>query len=351
MAELPEIGKVSPDVFGEVILPRLGRPHPEVLVGPQSGVDVGIVRVAPGVVMATTTDPVFVVPAYGFARAAWFAVHILASDAAMSGLAPRYMTVDLNLPLEMTTAEFRTFWEAFHQAAADLDLAIISGHTARYEGCAYPMVGGATVFALGPEDAYVATNMARPGDVVVCTKGAAIEATGLFAATFPDRLQEALGPEVARAADALFEQMTVVRDARVAVGVGVRDHGVTSLHDATECGVLGGVYEIAEASGVGVHLNADAVIIRPEVEAVTRYFGIDPLASISEGTLLLTVRPAYADAVLEALAGAGIAASAIGEILPPEAGRRVTRGGRTTELVHPRVDPFWQAFARAAAGA
>ena len=91
-------GKATAELFEQVILRRLGAADRDVLVGPQHGVDVGVVRVAAGVAMALTTDPVFVVPAYGWERAAWFAVHILASDAATSGLPLRWMTVDLNLP-------------------------------------------------------------------------------------------------------------------------------------------------------------------------------------------------------------------------------------------------------------
>ena len=75
----PGTGKATAELFEQVILRRLGSKDPDILVGPQHGVDVGVVRVADGVAMALTTDPVFVVPAYGWERAAWFAVHILAS--------------------------------------------------------------------------------------------------------------------------------------------------------------------------------------------------------------------------------------------------------------------------------
>ncbi|HEU5422530.1 MAG TPA: AIR synthase, partial [Nitrolancea sp.] len=82
--ELPEIGKISPEIFHEIIKPRLGAGNPNVLVGPQHGIDVGIVDLGAGQVMAISTDPFFVVPEYGWQRAGWFAVNILASDAATS---------------------------------------------------------------------------------------------------------------------------------------------------------------------------------------------------------------------------------------------------------------------------
>jgi hydrogenase maturation factor len=347
LIELPAVGKISPEVFQSLIYPRLGVAREEVLVGPRSGVDVAVVRTAPGRVMATTTDPVFVVPQYGFRRAAWFAIHILASDVATSGLPPAYMSIDLNLPLEIKEEELVELWDGMHATCAELGIAVISGHTARYEGCGYPMVGGATVIAVGDEDRYVTPEMARPGDALLCTKGAAIEATGLFGVTFPQALAERIGPELAQAAEGLFYRMSVVQDALVAASVGVRDNGVTAMHDATECGVLGGVFEIAQASGVGVRLDERAVIVRPEVEAVCRTVGIDPLAAISEGTLLATVRPHRVDAVVMALREAGIEASVIGEIVPEERGMVRAGAGPDQPLVHPRVDPFWAAFGRA----
>jgi hydrogenase expression/formation protein HypE len=342
-------GKVTAELFEQVIHRRLGASDADVLVGPKHGVDVGVVRVADGVAMALTTDPVFVVPAYGWERAAWFAVHILASDASTSGLPLRWMAVDLNLPPEVTDDELTRLWEGFHRACEDLGVAVVTGHTARYDGCSWPMVGGATCFALGASDAYITPEMARPGDRIVITKGAAIEATALFAATFPDRLGAAVGPEIVRAADALFECMTVVPEATVARRFGVRERGITSMHDATEGGVLGGLHEVAAASGVGMRVDLSAVPVRPEVRAVCGHVGIDPYISISEGTLIATVVADRADAFLPELARDEIEAAVVGEILSPDAGRSVVQGAEVRPLAHPGLDPFWAAFGEWAA--
>lgn len=337
-------GKATAELFEQVILRRLGAPDPDVLVGPRHGVDVGVVTVADGVAMALTTDPVFVVPAYGWERAAWFAVHILASDAATSGLPLRWMAVDLNLPPEISDEDLSALWGAFSGACADLGIAVVTGHTARYDGCAWPMVGGATCLALGAADAFVTPAMARPGDAVVVTKGAAIEATALFAATFPDRLAEGVGADVVRRADALFAQMTVVPEARIAARFGLRREGVTSMHDATEGGVLGGLLEVALAANVGMRIDLEAIPIRPEVRAVCAHVGIDPYTSISEGSLIATVVPTRADGYLAALADEGIDAAVVGAITDLGEGRMLVSDGVTTPLVHPGLDPFWAAF-------
>jgi hydrogenase expression/formation protein HypE len=338
-------GKITSDVFERLIRRHLGASDEDVLVGPTHGVDVGVVRVADGVAMALTTDPVFIVPAYGWERAAWFAVHILASDAATSGLPLRWMAVDLNLPPEIRDEELEALWRAFSRACRELGIAVVTGHTARYDGCAWPMVGGATCMASGPADAFVTPAMAHPGDLVVVTKGAAIEATALFAATFPQRLADGVGGEVAGAADALFEEMTVVPEARVASEFGLRERGVTSMHDATEGGVIGGLSEVAAASGVGLRIDLGSIPVRPEVRLVCDYVGIDPYVSISEGTLIATVVRDRADAFVAALGAAGISAAVVGEVTDAGSGRVMVTSEGEQPLEHPGLDPFWGAFA------
>lgn len=346
MADLPEIGKISPDVFDELIYPNLGISSKSVLVGPQHGVDIGVVDLGNGKVMVTTTDPVFIVPEYGWERAAWFAIHILVSDAVTSGLKPTYLTIDLNLPLSIKKNELDIMWKVISDECKKMGIAVISGHTAKYEGCGYPMVGGATVIAIGDKDAYVTPRDAREGDVIIVTKGAAIEATGLFAVTFENNIKKIFGEKFAERASNVFYKMSVVDDALVAASVGVRDKGVTAMHDATECGIWGGLYEIAMASQKGMVIHKEKIIVLPEVKEICNLYGIDPYSSISEGTLLITARPNKAEEIIKKLKAHGIDASMVGEVVSKSKGIIVTENGKEKKLEHPRLDPFWSAFAR-----
>ena len=149
-----------------------------------------------------------------------------------------------------------------------------------------------------------------------------------------------------RRADALFEEMTVVPEARIASEFGLREAGVTSMHDATEGGVIGGLTEVVAASGVGLRVELDAIPVPPEVRAVCDAVGIDPLISISEGTLIATVVPQRSEELVSVLAENGISAAVVGEITPPGAGSVAVTGGRERALVHPGLDPFWEAFGR-----
>jgi len=339
VTKLPALGKATPEFFDQVIFPHLGAKDPAVVVGPTHGIDFGAVRIGDRV-LVFSADPFFLAPSLGWERAAWFALHIIASDVAVSGIPPRFLTVDLNLPPEMDEETLTTVWRTVDAEAERLGIAIVGGHTARYAGCSFPMVGGATVFGVGSERDLVDPRRARPGDRVVITKGPAIETTGLMAVQFPEFVVERWGEDTAREARDVFYQMSVVRDAAVCAEVG----GVTAMHDATECGIWGALFEVARASGNGLIVDRRRIVTQEAVLRVCEVFDIDPYAAISEGTLVAAMRPESADRAVAALAKAGIPASVVGELLPPERGVRVVDDAGERPLEHPRVDPFWFRF-------
>ena len=343
MNEMPEIGKISPKIFNELIFPRLGARSGQVLVGPQHGVDVGIVEIG-GQAVSFTCDPVFIVPEYGWKRAAWFAIHIIASDSVTSGLKPVYLAIDLNLPMAITKEQLTVMWDTMHRECQKLGITVITGHTARYENCQYPMVGGATMVGVGALDEYVSPKFITAGDKIIITKGPAIEAAGLFATAFPHLIEREFGQPFSERAQEIFYQMTTVEDALTAVSVGVRQDGVSAMHDATECGIWGGLYEIAQAAGLGVRVEQERIVVEDGVTEICRYFDIDPYASISEGTLIIACREPKAEAVVGALTQKGIRSAIVGEFTAPEQGMVLVREGNEGKLEHPIVDPFWRAF-------
>lgn len=337
--KLPELGKATPEFFDSVIFPRLGSPDDAVIVGPTHGVDFAAVEVG-GQALVMSTDPFFIAPSLGWERAAWFALHIVASDVAVSGIAPRFLVIDLNLPPEMDEETLTKVWNTVHEECARLGIAVVSGHTARYAGCAFPMVGGATVLGTGPIELLIDPRKARAGDVIVVTKGPAVETTGLMSVQFPEFIEEAMGADAVKEAQDVFFQMSVIKDAAICAKSG----GVRAMHDATECGIWGGLFEMARAAGLGLVVRRDDIVTQDIVMRTCDLFDIDPYKAISEGTLLAAIDPGSVDAALSSLAKAGIPASAVGELTPERSGISVIEGGRERKLEHPRNDPFWTTF-------
>jgi hydrogenase maturation factor len=335
---LPKLGKIHPDFFNQHIYRKLGQPDKSIILGPQNGVDFGVVNLGDKV-MVLSCDPFFIARELGLKKAAWFAVHIIASDVAVSGIAPQYLAIDLNLPAQMTEAELVRMWDAVHQECKKLKISVITGHTARYAGCNYPMVGGATMFGLGRKKELI-NPKAKAGDAIIISKGPAIETTGLLSAYFPKILKARFGSTLVKRAQDFFYQMSTVKDAAIAAGIG----GVTAMHDATECGVWGGLFEIAQYSRVGMRIDLNKIILPEAVKLICECFGIDPYKSISEGTLLATANKQKAKFIVKALEDAGIPASIAGEVTPQPEGMRILDGNKNYELKHPRIDPFWGKF-------
>ncbi|MCG2895890.1 MAG: AIR synthase family protein [Acidilobus sp.] len=346
----PVIGKVNRGLFERVIFPNLGAEDASVIVGPQFGVDFGVVRVG-DYDLIFEVDPVYVVPEYGWEKSAWFAVHILASDVAVSGVPPRYLFIDLNLPLRMTDEELERLWRAIHNECRRLGITIVAGHTGRYGGIDYPMIGGAVMVGVTKRDHFVTPAMARPGDVVIMTKGAAVETAGILASMFPEVLERRYGKEFARRAQEIFWLQSVVDDALTLAQLGLRD-GVTAMHDATEYGVWGALNDVAEASGVSIRVFREKLFVRDDVMKVLEAFSeltgikVDPFASISEGTLIAAVRRGLEDRALELLRSRGIEAAVIGEVVEGK-GVYLVDDGSERPIRQPEQDPFWPLFFRA----
>jgi hydrogenase maturation factor len=335
-----KVGKIDLDTFESYIKARLGAEDPTVVVPPLTGVDAGVVDIGDGKVLIIAEDPIFSVPGQPLEMFGWYTVHIGASDVAVMGVKPRYMTYSLLMPPETPDEDFRRIIDSIHENAKDLDIAIVGGHTGYYPGFASPTIGGITVFSIAPKDGYVTPAGARPGDDVLLTKGPAVEAVGILASLQPEKMAGS-PPELVERAQAMCLQMTVVKDSLVAMDAG----GVHAMHDATEGGVRGGLFEIASASGVGMEVDEGEFVYPEEIRATVDAFGFDPIEAIAEGTLLLTVDPASTHAVLSALEREGIAASVVGRCTDDPTVRTIRRlDGTSEDLYIPEQDPFWPLF-------
>jgi hydrogenase maturation factor len=342
------LGKITPEFFRAAIAPHLGAARPEVLSGPRAGHDAAIVRIGAARVMSVTTDPLSLIPAWGPERSARIACHLIASDLWTTGIPPAYASVSFALPPHVDDAMFAAYWRAMSEEWERLGVAVVTGHTGRYPGCDLSIVGACTLIGVGDEGRFVTPAMASPGDRVIVTKGCAIEATAVAAHLFPERMLRHTDEDGLARARAFADRVSVVADCRAALRVGVRERGVTSLHDATEGGVLGGLLELAQACGCDLRVERARIPVAPEAEAACAAFGIDPWWALSEGTLVATAKPAHAAAVLGAIREEGIDASEVGEVVKGDGTLWLTvADGRVERVTTPEPDPYWPAYDRA----
>lgn len=336
------IGKVNDSFFTKAILTNTGVTSTDVVVGPRMGVDAGVVKIGDQY-MAIAEDPIFPGPTTSPEDFGWITVHIGASDVAVMGIRPGFMTYSLLLPPGTDEDYIRRLVQSISDNARELGICIVGGHTGFYDAVKIPIIGGVTVWGMGKD--FITPGGAKVGDLLVITKGAAIEAAGILAQEMGDDLLAAGFPaDLLERAKRRFWEISVVRDAEIAMAAG----GVHAMHDATEGGLARGLWEVAEASGVGLRVKRQLVLVPKDIQAVCGHFNLNPFEIISEGTLVLTCDPSKADDVLSSLRQEEIPAVVIGDVVELSEGRCwINPDGSREKLIPPPVDLFWDAFANA----
>jgi hydrogenase maturation factor len=314
MAARIEIGKLPAGMLAQ-LLARHVRADSSVLVGPGVGEDAAVIDMGDRCLVAKTDPITFASDAIG-----WYAVHVNANDVACCGARPRWFLATILLPENDTTADLvESIFQQMADACGELDVTLCGGHTEITHGLDRPIVIGQMLGDVA-RDAIISGAGARAGDVIILTKGIAVEGTALIAREQAARLAGVMdAEELGRCAGFLRSPgISVVADARLALEAGE----VHALHDPTEGGVATGLWELAEAAGLGLRVDSDRLPVLPECARMCAELGLDPLGLIASGSLLIAAPGGHAEAIIERLARGNIAATAIGELLPADQGRR-----------------------------
>ncbi|MBN4064379.1 AIR synthase family protein [Dehalococcoides mccartyi] len=316
---LLKAGKLPPDLLAG-FLSDLNATDKRVLLGPGVGEDAAFVSFGSKTLIAKS-DPI----TFATDRIGWYAIQVNANDIAASGGTPKWFLGTLLLPENEPASTARDIFAQLQEAAAELDITLIGGHTEVTVGLPRPIISGTMLGEASPSET-VKTSTASPGDDVILTSGIAIEGTAIVARECKAELLVAglSEQEISKAADFLDSPgISVVKAARLATSSGQ----VTAMHDPTEGGLAGALDELARASNTGIEIDAEKVHIYPETKAVCEALGLDPWGLIASGALLITAIPNGTHQIIQSLADAGIDAAVIGKITPPENGlNRITNG-------------------------
>ena len=180
-------------------------------MGPGKGLDNAVITLPGGKLVVVTADPVSFIPGLGARLSAWLSVHLVASDFTTSGVAPQFATFTFNFPQVMTQGDRVSYLKEVGRACAELGVAIVAGHTGAYPGASLSGIGGGTMCGLAKKGGYVVPSMARVGDVILMTKGAAIEATASLSNAFPRYTADRVGGPLTRKARDLVTSSSTVK--------------------------------------------------------------------------------------------------------------------------------------------
>ena len=321
-------GKVPPEIL-EALFRRLGSKDERVILGPGTGIDFAAVSFGERFLVASTDPITGAVEDIGF-----YAIHVNANDVVVSGARPRWFLVTILLPENSDEELPVKIMGDIDKEAKRMGVAVIGGHTEVTPGLDRPIVIG-TMLGEVERDRLVLPNGARPGDAIILTKWVGLEGTAIIASEREEELRGVFGDSLVERAKSLIEYLSVVPEAML-----LRDFA-NAMHDPTEGGVLNGLHEMADASGLGLRIFVERIPIREETERICNFYGLNPLALISSGSLLAAVPRDNARFVVEKLLARGINAAIIGEFLA-EKKRIMIKGGDEVPLPRPVSDELWK---------
>ncbi len=339
-----QLGKIVHSDFKKFIANRCGKERQEVTVGPQFGVDVSVVGMPNGLAMAMASDPLSLIPFLGLQESAWLSVQLAANDIATTGCSPMYGQFVLNLSANFSNKDFQVYWDYIHQYCSALGIAITGGHTGFIEGQNSTIAGSATFITVAKEDLLLTSQSANVGDAILVTKSCAISSAAILAKSFPETVKNRAGEENYHKACESFYDISVMKDGLMAAkGDGV----ISAMHDVTEGGVLGAIYEMAVASGNGALIDNEKLPVRETQSKVCEVFNIDPRYSIGAGAMIISCKKEAVPKVIGQLESHNIPCAQVGELTEKEKGIRLQEEGRTTEVIYNQKDPYWEAFYKA----
>ncbi|MGN0003127.1 MAG: AIR synthase-related protein [Sphingobacterium composti] len=340
------MSKIAEHMVEDLFARQLGFRREKVLQGPGYGVDCALIELSDKQAMAVASDPLSFIPSIGVKESAYISVHLAANDIATTGCSPQYGQFVLNLPASISERQLKEYWYYINEFSAEIGLHITGGHTGFDAHQDSTIVGAVTMFAIGERDNLLLSSQAQVGDVLLMTKSAGLIATSVLAMSFSNHVKTNLGADILDKLISNFWDISVLREASLVREINVSEKIVHAMHDVTEGGVLGAIYEMATASDIGVKVVEEAIIVNEEVTKTANFFGLDATKIIGAGSMLIACSQNEKHQILEKIRANHIQCTEIGYFCPKEEGMYVLQNNKNVGLKSPGVDKYWEVFAK-----
>lgn len=326
-----KIGKVPENVLKRSILKQVKTKREEVILGAGVGEDCAAVKLAPGEVFVTSVDPIT-----GTAEdVGTLSIQITVNDLASSGAEPVGVLLSVLLPPETEEPELREMMQQVEDACAKIPIQVLGGHTEITTAVTRPVI---TVTGVGKakEELLVSTAGAKPGQDIVVSKWIGIEGTSIIAKEKETELRKRFSQDFIDRAKAFDQYILVLDEAAAAV-----KSGVSAMHDVTEGGIFGALWEMAEASGVGLSIDLKKIPVKQETIEICEVFGLNPYMLISSGCMLMAADNGYD--LVRALEEQGIHGTVIGKATDGN-DRLIVNGEERRFLDRPKTDELYKIY-------
>ncbi len=326
-----EVGKIPETILKRSVFKQIRHRRQEILVTPGVGRDCAALAAGASEAVVLSTDPITGTAS----EIGTLAVHITANDIASSGAEPIGILLSIILPEGTKEAELKQMMKEVESACEELDIEVMGGHTEVSRAVCQPVV---TVTGVGKieRSRILSANFLKPSQELVMTKWAGLEGTAILATDKEAELRSRYPADLIENAKNMIRDISVVKEARIG-----RQCGVVAMHDITEGGVFGALWEIAEASSTGLVVDLKKIPVRQETIEICEFFDLNPYMLMSSGCMLMVAE--HGNELSEALIKEGIPAAVIGRITAGR-DRVIINEDERRYLEPPKTDELYKAY-------
>ena len=320
-------GKIAESVLKRSVLKQLHTKDAALLQAAGPGLDYAAFSSGEGeeVVLASA---VVDLPSTNLAERA---VCMALNNVVCSGAKPKGVMITLTIPTLWNEAQLRELMRDVDAACAKWQVSVMGGHTTVSRAVKTAVLSVTGVGTVGAEKRISSKGM-KAGMSLVAVNPIAFDGTSLLAMNEEEALRQRFSQPFIDQAREFSENLSIKKAAELATQA-----GAAAMHDLSEGGVFGALWEMAEASGCGLEIDLRKIPIRQETVEICEFFDLNPYKLLSAGGLL--VAAADGSRIVRAMEQEGIPAIIIGtatdsndRVLLQEGERRFLETVQTDEI-------------------
>jgi len=300
------LGKLPQETLIKFVLSKI-KVGADVLLPPSFGEDGAVIKPKRNI-LVVVADPI----TGATEEAGWLAVHVNANDVAVHAAYPKWFITTLLFPPETDEKNIELVMDGVIRALNEVGATLIGGHTEITDRVNDVLISGVMIGEPMVEGKFITSGGAKEGDAIIVTKGAGIEGTYILAKEFREKIAGYLKESIIDEAIRFKRMISVLPDVKYSISsIGLSN--IHAMHDITEGGLIGGLYEMAYTSNLGFEVYEEKIPILKPTKEICEVLGLDPLKLIGSGAILIAVENSMAETLVKSLRERNINASIIGK--------------------------------------
>ena len=324
-------GKLPNNLLEDIIFKHIKYKRKEILTGAGVGEDNALVDFGENVAILSTDPITGAVNDIGR-----LSIEVSVNEVSASGGEAIGALMTILAPRGTRHSELEHIMKDAGEAASRLDVEIMGGHTEITDAVNKIVISTTVIGKIKKIDMPKIKDI-KKGYKVLMTKSTGIEGTSIILKDYEHFFKDKMDIEKIKEGQAYGQKISVKEEGEI----GGEIH-INYMHDITEGGLLGAVWEAHKAIKKGIKIDEDKIPISDITKEMSAILEIDPLRLISSGSMLIVGEEAKLIQLIDKLNQKGISSSIIGEVIG--SGIFIESDGRVKTIEAPKADELYKAI-------